>query len=68
MSKQKLCRPRSCTRAQLARAGVELVNGEQPLLKCMKCGHEWAPKKLNGRLQRGYWHCERGCNPIPEKW
>lgn len=48
------------TDKSLARVGVVIV-GEH--LACTQCGSEWSPNlRRGGRLPRGWWLCERGCN------
>lgn len=42
----------------LHRVGVELINDEQPSLRCKTCGKIWNPELTsNGRLPKHWWKC-----------
>jgi hypothetical protein len=42
----------------LRRAGVELVDADVPILKCLACGIRWTPSLLpGGRLPKNWWRC-----------
>ena len=48
------------TAKSLARVGVVMVDEH---LACSSCGSEWWPNtRPGGKLPRGWWLCERGCN------
>ena len=46
----------------LRKKNVELIDDKVIWLQCKKCGQLWSPTLSGGRLQRGYWHCPKGCN------
>lgn len=60
---QERVRPARCTEGELAEVGVRLLNSENTLLQCDRCGQKWSPDLLpGGRLPARYWHCPNGCN------
>lgn len=55
--------PRSFSKTQLEKVGIEIVTSPAFFLKCVKCGRHWSVKRdFRNRLPRGYWKCSRGCN------
>lgn len=61
-------RPRRYTVPEMRRAGVEVLDLYRVHLRCMRCGHAWSPNMLaGGRLPRGYWQCDNGCNVPQDK-
>lgn len=56
-------RPRRFSERELAKVGVEIVDLDQTILHCKKCGQGWSPNiQPGGKLPRGYWKCPNGCN------
>ena len=56
-------RPRTCTRDELAKVNVVLVDVSFAL-QCQICGLRWSPNIKMGarRLPNHYWKCPNGCN------
>jgi hypothetical protein len=56
--------PKEFSEKALKEFGVEIIDKESVILKCIKCQAVWSPNLLeNGRLPRGYWRCpKRRCN------
>lgn len=55
--------PKRCSKPELEKVGVEIVNPNTMLLKCKACQQPWSPiLRSGGRLPKGYWHCPNGCN------
>jgi hypothetical protein len=52
----------------LEKVGVELLDEDQPELKCKVCGESWVPRILaDGRLPRGWWRCPHCAGVSREK-
>jgi hypothetical protein len=48
---------------QLTRLGIEVLNRENLLLRCVTCGETWKPQTdSSGKLDPGYWVCPKKCN------
>ncbi len=55
--------PKRFNDAQLALAGIEILDHDPVNLRCATCGQTWLPNlKEGGRLPAGYWKCPNGCN------
>ncbi len=55
--------PKRLTEWEMSKVGVEILDLNHIQLRCGKCGHCWWPCiQPGGRLPRGYWRCENGCN------
>lgn len=56
-------RPRRFLPWELRKVGVEIVDKDRSILRCMNCGHTWNASPPPDRLrQKNYWKCEFYCN------
>lgn len=54
---------RNMPQVQMSRLGIEMLNRDALLLKCMTCGTTWTPQAdSRGVLEPGYWVCPNKCN------
>jgi hypothetical protein len=54
---------RDMSAVQLSRVGIELLNRQDLLFKCVTCGETWIPQTdAAGMLHAGYWVCPKKCN------
>ena len=50
-------------RARLERVGVQCMDEQTRILRCMECGQGWQPLiRPGGGFQRGWWKCPNRCN------
>ncbi len=62
-----LRKPKQFNDAQLALAGIEILDRNPVTLRCATCGQTWQPVLgEGGRLLVGYWKCPNGCNAEAE--
>lgn len=48
---------------ELARLGVRLLNAQDIVLQCTRCGETWSPQlDSSGKLPFDYWVCPATCN------
>ena len=54
---------RRMSEPQLTKLGVQLVDRNELSLRCLACGHIWAPQlDCDGKLGFTYWLCPASCN------
>lgn len=47
----------------LAKRGIEMLDENRILLKCIACGQVFSPQiRPGGKLPRKWWYCPSGCN------
>ena len=49
--------------AELASLGIAILDKQDLILQCTRCGQTWSPQlDANGKLPFDYWLCPRTCN------